>query len=451
MLKYHIQTIDVGSDSPSTVLFSAIPQTYDDLILTFSTRSTLSENAGYVMLDFNQDTSNTTQRHLHGGGSSAAAYTYTNQAFFYVAGANLTSNTFSNGSIYIPNYTLTGNKTANIDTVTENNSTAAVQNLTTHLWSGNAALTSIRLVMANSALTRTGSFSQHSSFSLYGIKRGALGVSSAYGGTITTSGGYTYHTFTASSTLNVPRLIPSAEMLIIAGGGAGGSYDSGGGGAGGLCYHPGFVISPGSYQIVIGSGGSGATTPAAITAANNSVAFGVIAFGGGYGGSYSTFPPQVGGSGGGGQATGGASAPGAAATQTSNGGATGYGNAGGAGEPAGQFRGGGGGGAGEAGNTDGQGYGGDGLNTWSAWATATSTGVGGFYAGGGAGGSEQFSGSIPGGDGGGGASYGYYSSGDNGAANTGSGGAGAGWPPGERRGGNGGSGLVIIRYLTPTT
>ena len=106
---------------------------------------------------------------------------------------------------------------------------------------------------------------------------------------------------------------------------------------------------------------------------------------------------------------------------------------------------GGGGGAGAAGTAFANTYnavaGGAGLNTWSAWATATSTGVSNYYAGGGAGypaynTSGQNVTSANGGAGGGGSTV--SGSSNPGVSNTGSGGSAAA---------NGGSGLVIVRYL----
>ena len=164
--------------SAASITFYNIPQDFDGLELVVSARTSNTGVGGYAMLDFNGDTSNTTQRHLHGNGSSAASYTYTNQAFFYVNGASTTANTFSNARIFIPKYALTGAKSASIDAVIENNDINSSQNLTAHLWTGTAALTSIRLVAADSSLVRTGNFVQYSSAALYGWKKGSDGITS---------------------------------------------------------------------------------------------------------------------------------------------------------------------------------------------------------------------------------------------------------------------------------
>ena len=97
--------------------------------------------------------------------------------------------------------------------------------------------------------------------------------------------------------------------------------------------------------------------------------------------------------------------------------------------------------------------GGNGLNTWSSWASATGTGANnGYYAGGGGGGVDSTLGGVPivGGTGGlGGGGKGSDSQGGPspvagaGLSNTGGGGGGG---HDYRIGGTGGSGIVIVRY-----
>lgn len=244
----------------------------------------------------------------------------------------------------------------------------------------------------------------------------------------------------------------SIELLIIAGGAAGGRTYAGGGGAGGVLYQT-YSASPATnYAITVGAGGAGNAVDGTRTQGNpgsNSVfsTFSSVftAIGGGGGGANGGPAAAAGGSGGGGASESGAANGGA--------GTTGQGYAGGGGSTNGTYRGGGGGGAGGAGaNGDTSGIGGSAISTYSAWATATSTGVSGAYAGGGGGGgyNAYYSGTIAGG--GGGAGYGATANNTagSGTANTGSGGGGSG---GTGNGatsagvsGNGGSGIVIIRY-----
>ena len=80
--------------------------------------------------------------------------------------------------------------------------------------------------------------------------------------------GYKYHTFTTPGTLSISGTAEALEVLMVAGGGGGGAANSpsgtdggAGGGAGGLIYVPGYTFSPGNHPIVIGDGGSGAPLP----------------------------------------------------------------------------------------------------------------------------------------------------------------------------------------------
>lgn len=79
------------------------------------------------------------------------------------------------------------------------------------------------------------------------------------GGTLYTSGGYNYRLFTSNGTLTVSNSTLIAEVLCIAGGGAGSSNLGGGGGAGGLLYSSSEALTPTSFAITIGAGGTGGT------------------------------------------------------------------------------------------------------------------------------------------------------------------------------------------------
>lgn len=298
----------------------------------------------------------------------------------------------------------------------------------------------------------------------------------ATGGTEATSGGYRYHTFTSNGNLVVTGA-GVVELLMVAGGGGGGRGNNqptetygeaggGGGGAGGLVWAEKVAVSVGTYPIVIGSGGAGSTADLSPGATGqDSTALGLTAKGGGGGGTYgnsagTTGNGQDGGSSGGAGGTNyftqrGLGVPGLVVAQPYQ-----FGNAGGAANNAisnaggsSSFRdGGGGGGAATRGgdatlstvNAVAPGAGGDGLE-FSAWATATSTGDGGYYAGGGGGGDRGGQGGGAGGAGGGAAGGSVGTAGGNGDTNTGGGGGGSGSSD-NVNGGSGGSGIVIVRY-----
>jgi hypothetical protein len=256
---------------------------------------------------------------------------------------------------------------------------------------------------------------------------------SATGGTVTTDGDFKIHTFLSSGTfvvLNSPNG-ETAEVLVVAGGGGGGGYSGGGGGAGGLIYNASKSIAVNNYTITVGSGGARPTSnTGGNTNGNNSVFDSLTAIGGGRGGVQNSDNGKDGGSGGGG-----------AGTSTANGGVgtSGQGNNGGGGT-GNITAGGGGGGAGFNGaNATGSNFGGVGGDGLSYLISGTSQ----YYAGGG-GGSGSSGQGLGGLGGGGNGNKDGGPTGTSGTANTGGGGGGAYIPDGSF--GNGGSGIVIIRY-----
>ena len=155
----------VGSGGASSVTFSSIPQTYTDLLIKISDRSTTNLGGVWtgVNVRLNGSTTSLTSRQLYGTGSAAGSASTTTDNYWTVSNI-ATANTFSNSEIYIPNYTGSTNKSFSADSVTENNATAALAAMTADLWSNTSAVTSITLVEGGN------SFAQYSTFYLYGIK-----------------------------------------------------------------------------------------------------------------------------------------------------------------------------------------------------------------------------------------------------------------------------------------
>jgi hypothetical protein len=244
-----------------------------------------------------------------------------------------------------------------------------------------------------------------------------LGGISATGGTITTSGLYTIHTFTSSGTFSVTSGAGEVEYLVVAGGGGnaigqGGNRESGSGAGGLLSNHssipaplkqPAYTVSPGPYVVTVGGGGGGKTNGAPSS-------FGPItSTGGGAGANFDSNIGSPGGSGGGNWYSGATPATGI----------SGQGNPGGIWGGVNNWVGGGGGGA------DGPGG-----------VTPTNPSVGA----GGAGLSVSISGSpVTYAAGGRSSEYPSTPNAANGANNTGNGASGAA---------NGGPGIVIIRYIS---
>lgn len=262
----------------------------------------------------------------------------------------------------------------------------------------------------------------------------------------TTDGDFTILTYNNNGTFNVSgETLENVTVLIIAGGGPGGgnlNNMGGGGGAGGLVFGENLNITVGNYDIFVGLGGLGLNGSFRGEQGQNSSAFGIVGIGGGPGGAGATgdVNGEDGGSGGG---DGWAGSPGLS-IQGNFSNATGFGSDGGTttGNPVG-----GGGGANETGgsgnSTGGNngGQGGDGRR-YSINGTLV------CYAGGGGGGADAVEGeaNCGGGNGGNPTGSGGPGTGEDGIDGTGGGGGGGSFAGGNVKGGDGGDGVVIIRF-----
>jgi len=240
------------------------------------------------------------------------------------------------------------------------------------------------------------------------------------------SGGknYKYLTFTSSGTLTVDTA-GLADVLIIGGGGGGGRNRGGGGGGGGHLEDT-VYLEAGTLTVIVGAGGSsyGAGSNTGVSGVSSQLGTCYFGVGGGGGGGFYG-KGMNGGSGGGGGAN----------YQSGGAGISGLGSSGGDGDLL--ASGGGAGGAGAVGTDGTSGSGGSG----GAGTASSITGSAVTRAGGGGGGSSGSGGS--GGSGGGGNGGGASTTGSAGTANAGGGGGGGG--SSEALGGNGGSGLVVVR------
>jgi hypothetical protein len=228
---------------------------------------------------------------------------------------------------------------------------------------------------------------------------------------------------------------PYVEVLVVAGGGGGGVDRAGAGGAGGLIYNSAYQLTnAAAITVTVGAGGAGTSANVQGVNGSNSVFGSLTAIGGGGGGHGSGTAGSNGGSGGG----AGNSAP-VGSTRAGGLGTAGQGNNGGTGIYSPPYYGaGGGGGAGAPGANGTSTSSGNGGIGQAYSISGTST----YYAGGGGAGSYDGGTSGTGGLGGGG--NGYQSAADSGVANTGGGGGSSGNT--ITNGGNGGSGIVIVRY-----
>jgi len=303
---------------------------------------------------------------------------------------------------------------------------------------------------------------------------------------------YRVHIF-YSSGIFILYSTKNCDVFMAGGGGGGGARMSGGGGGGAYFYTngtQGLSVKAGTYNIVVGAGGTAGMPSRPSGQGGSSIAFGVVATGGAGGkGRSSTFPVSVNAANGGGGAMSDGTTglnSGSNGTALSASGWTYVGNKAGGNfdETTNEYSGGGGAGAGANGTTasgGGAAHGGNGSQacTWlkppafgrSPTRNTSVTQVYYFCAGGGGGDWNDTAGN--GGAGGGGGAPSVYgtrgtggtqslsedvpdddagdgvnqSTGGRGGKNTGSGGgsgchSGSGAP-----GGHGGSGIVVIRYV----
>ena len=265
----------------------------------------------------------------------------------------------------------------------------------------------------------------------------------------------------ATRTWTVPASVSTVQSLVVAGGGGGGSsngccYDAGAGGGGGVVVATSYAVTAGQLITVkTGQGGQGTYCGNGYNGGNSQ--FGdLVAIGGGRGGGCSV-SVGTGGSGGGAhcRVSGGSSNQSTSGTASNGTTITAYGRAGGVSTECSTGGGGGGGGATEAGGAGvgngstgpGGGVGGKGgegiansLRTDSA-----------IVYGSGGGGQGRWLNAVGGTNGGSGSGTNASGgAGIDGVDETGSGG-GAGWRGGAagNAAGDGGSGIVVIRYSIP--
>lgn len=160
------------SSSAASVSFSAIPNTFTDLVLRLSARSSNAGRNDVVNMEFNANSSalySTTILYGQGGGGGLGSLRNSNATYtrigYYISGDTTTSSTFGSQEFYIPNYTASQNKAISGFGVSEND--ASVQDLavTAGLFRDTTAISSIKLTLLTGP-----NFMSGSSFFLYGIK-----------------------------------------------------------------------------------------------------------------------------------------------------------------------------------------------------------------------------------------------------------------------------------------
>jgi len=163
-----IETKTLGAAAAS-IEFTSIPQDGTDLFVLLSLRTATDTSATGIQFRFNSSTTGYSFRRLFGSGSSVTSDT--GAALLWINGSTSTANTFSNVSVYIPNYAGSTNKSYSNDGVSENNATQAFQGLVAGLWADTSAITSISI-----AEQAGGNLVIGTTASLYKITKGSDGI-----------------------------------------------------------------------------------------------------------------------------------------------------------------------------------------------------------------------------------------------------------------------------------
>ena len=160
-----LEKIVVGAAMAASVSFKSIPQTgYTDLKIVMSARGTAGSDRINLKIGFNGSTSTFTRREIYAETNAFGTESVADNNVGVFTGGSATVNTFGSAEINIPNYTSSNYKSFSVDSASEINTTVFGIWLTAGLWSTGTAISSVELI-ANS-----GSFAQHSTFTLYGVK-----------------------------------------------------------------------------------------------------------------------------------------------------------------------------------------------------------------------------------------------------------------------------------------
>jgi hypothetical protein len=163
----------VSGTSTTSVTFSSIPQTFRDLVVIASIRSSAGSGDN-LKVRFNGNSSSIYSTTLLGAGGTTKFSNRTTTGGAHggyilipdTNAANHTANTFSSLELYVPNYTTASNKQVGWTQVYENNSS------TLNLLQGGAGLSQLESTITSVTIEDYNSvyYMPNSSFYLYGIK-----------------------------------------------------------------------------------------------------------------------------------------------------------------------------------------------------------------------------------------------------------------------------------------
>ena len=155
-----------ATTSVASLDFVNIPNLYTDLVIKTSFRAV--QSTGFQRIRFNSiSTTSYAYRWVFGNGTNGLSTNGTDTAINWIDSTNSSdaANAFSNGDIYIFNYTGSQNKVISADVARENNDIAETQGLVSGIWENTSPISSISLYVTS------GDLAQYSSATLYGIRK----------------------------------------------------------------------------------------------------------------------------------------------------------------------------------------------------------------------------------------------------------------------------------------
>jgi hypothetical protein len=163
-----IAAVTVGAGGASIIDFNSIPNTFTDLCLKISARSTRSTTTESLFLKLNGSTLYGSERRIYAYATTASSDSFSSVGGIDISPANgnsATASTFSSGEVYIPNYAASINHPVSFDMIAEHNASSGnFMALGAGLWSNATPITSITLACD------VGTFMQNSTAYLYGVK-----------------------------------------------------------------------------------------------------------------------------------------------------------------------------------------------------------------------------------------------------------------------------------------
>ena len=166
---YNLIASNTLSSSAASVSFSAIPNTFTDLVLRVTGRTDASQINDDMAIRLNGGTSGYSRTFLNGTGSAAGSGRSSSATYAIdygsLVGGTATASTFGSAELYFPNYTSSSSKPFSSFGVGETNAAGAFMGVTALLSNLASAITTIAIIPSNGA-----NFVSGSSFFLYGIK-----------------------------------------------------------------------------------------------------------------------------------------------------------------------------------------------------------------------------------------------------------------------------------------